>query len=174
MSITIDLIKEYVEKCSGMISKCFPDFKKPQFDSIKITRARSFWGSVYAKPNGCYELKISNVFDEIKDKDLFSKRLTSCVVHEIIHTLPGCMNHGKNFKARCNVFNEMFPGFDVQTRTAMCNYGVRSEPKKVKFRMIGEKCYKSWDYMRTPTYPVSDYSCSKCGHGTLFLEKVTV
>ena len=44
------------------------------------------------------------------------RKIKEILLHELIHTCYGCMNHGKNFKARAKRINERF-GYNVKRET---------------------------------------------------------
>ena len=174
MKLTVELIKEYIATCNDMLHQCFEDYgydDEPSFVEIKISRARSFWGQVTSLGGGLYVLKISSIFEELPDEETFRKRLTSCVAHEIIHTLKGCMNHGKNFKARCDAFNKMFPGYDLQRCTSSAKYGIVRPVREYKWTLKCEDCGKEWNFRRLPKYR-TNYKCPYCSKSNFSLNKV--
>lgn len=42
------------------------------------------------------------------------------IIHEILHTCPGCMNHGKTWQAYASVVNDAYPRYRI-SRLSSCN-----------------------------------------------------
>lgn len=61
---------------------------------IPNTRAKSRWGQC-KRVSGGYSININiDLLDERNDY----KGLENTLIHEILHTVDGCMNHGPNWK----------------------------------------------------------------------------
>ena len=74
------------------------------------------------------------------------KALKNTIIHEILHTCPGCNNHGINWKQRAEkVRNEL--GFDIQRCGSADDKGI---PESVYLKYDGEPKYK--------------IKCVRCGH----------
>ena len=176
MLINESVVENTINECCEMLERCFSDFKRPNFVDIKMSRARSYWGQVRKISKNKFGLRISQVFNEIEDEDKQLIRLKSTVLHEIIHTLPKCMNHGEFFKRRCAMFNKTFPGYDLQRCTSMEDYGINSEcVHKHSYKLTCKECGANWTYLRKPKYPISSYTCCKCDtEGSIILEDINV
>lgn len=50
--------------------------------------------------------------------DSANKVLEEIILHELIHTINGCFNHGAKFKKYCNILNEKY-GYEILTKMDM-------------------------------------------------------
>lgn len=169
MKLTEPLIRTYIDEAANVLKECFPTFKKPIISSIKITKARSYWANIRKVGTNLYDIRVSNTFEEIEDSNLFRKRLLSCMIHEQIHTMYGCMNHGKMFKKRCATVNQKFPQYDISSSTLGSEYGVKEIERPIRYIVRCENCGSESKYTRKPgiwayvNKKNSPYTCCKCG-----------
>ena len=174
MKITEALIEQYIEDAKIIISRCYPSFIPPIIVKITISKARSYWAQIKHVDGNCYDLKVSNLFSEISDEHLLHKRLMSCMIHELIHTIPKCWNHGKVFKKMAALLNKYYPDFDIQTGTEGIAFGIHESELKIKYVVKCSNCGTKSKYMRRPKIwnyigdDDSPYSCNKCG-GSKFI-----
>lgn len=105
------------------------------------SRARR-WGQC-AKENGLYSINISKtLLDERNDE----KGLLNTLLHELLHTCPGCMNHGKDWKWYAEIVRRE-TGIDIQRLSSPDMKGVEVDLRPVHSH---EKKYF--------------IQCDKCGH----------
>jgi hypothetical protein len=78
------------------------------------TRFKSTYGRCRRKPNGTYEIQIASF---LLDDRLDDKVVRSTLHHEIVHTIDGCMNHGKKFMNYLNFIGDCY-GLDVSARVS--------------------------------------------------------
>ena len=176
MTLTISVINECIDLADDIMHRCFPKYETPTYTEIKISRARSFWAQIKYISKGKYSLKVSNVYEEIEDEHTAKERLIGTMIHELIHTLPGCYNHGSKFKAACAVVNRKVPGYNLQRCTSMSDYGVKQEVKPIKYVMSCGKCGATWNYRRRPNIMNmkemnKHYTCA-CGAADFHLKEV--
>ena len=173
-SLTEGKINSTIEFACSTISKMYPAFKTPTINYVKVTNAKSYWANIGRdrnKPSG-YGMHISRTFELIPDDEKAELRFKSCMIHEIIHTIPGCNNHGKKFKKICNIINKKFPEYKLQTKTSSEDFGVKREDKKPRYIVKCESCGKEYFYFRKPKYNIENYYCS-CGKYKLKISNLT-
>ena len=169
MKLTEKLIEQYIEDAKVIISRCYSSFVPPIIVKITISRARSYWAQIKHVHDNYYELRVSNVFNEISDEHLFHKRLMSCMIHELIHTMPSCWNHGKVFKKMAALINRYYPEFDVQTGTVGEAFGIQDDALVIRYIVKCANCGAESKYQRKPKIwqyinkKNSPYSCCRCG-----------
>lgn len=83
-----------------------PISEKIQPEIVLNTRARRRLGCCYYK-NGSYTIEVSAMLAEQPEK------LRQTLAHELLHTCPGCRNHGERWKAYAKTVNEAL-GFSIQ------------------------------------------------------------
>lgn len=109
------------------------------------TRAKRRWGKVSRLPDGGFRIEInSSLLDESND---CLRGLKNTIIHELLHTCDGCMNHGKNWKDYAEMVNARY------------DYGVKrcnsSEEKGVTEPVMTRATRPSNSYM---------IQCESCGN----------
>lgn len=96
-------------------------------------------------------------------------RLTQTLVHELLHTCPGCQNHGERWKAYAGVVNAAWGMEIARLAPAMDDEQARLRVDTVKYALQCEACGKQ--FLRTRLCPLvrhpERYRCT-CG-GALHL-----
>lgn len=139
----------YVEEC------------KEELDSLNIeygnviswtinTRATRRWGQCKRKGSD-YAINISEILlDERNDV----KGLKETIIHELLHTISGCMNHGEKWQMYANEVNACL-GYEISRISTMDEKGLCEECKQVR-----EEEYKK-QYNARPIYRLI---CKECGN----------
>lgn len=123
------------------------------------TRCRQQWGHCKAVGFGAFEITISAKLLQDDVDDQFAK---DTIAHELLHTVDGCMNHGKKWKTLANRVNTCCPGYCIKSRTAAIEKGIA-----VEYRYLMRCCGCNATIGRHRKSPFVDhpehYKCSKCG-----------
>ncbi len=177
MTLNESIIRDYIWKASEVLEECCPTYKRPEKLIITMSNAKSFWATVSKPAPNTIKVKVSRVFEQIPDDELFDRRLMGCMIHELVHTIPGCMNHQAPFKAQAAKINKIYPQYQVQRTTSMTEYGIpKREKAPYKYAVICTKCGCTSSYRRLPqiwTYVnkgFSPYTCSRCGCSSFYGE----
>jgi predicted SprT family Zn-dependent metalloprotease len=90
--------------------------------------------------------------------------LEDTIIHEILHTCKGCMNHGKEWKALAEKVNRAY-GYDIKRTASMQEIGIDVETIESKYRFVCEGCGQVIDRMRESKFTKYPhlYKCGKCG-----------
>ena len=169
MQLTEALIEQYIEDAKIIIGRCYQSFVPPTIVKITISKARSYWAQIKHVNGNHYELRVSDVFNKITEEHLFHKRLMSCMIHELIHTMPECWNHGVMFKKMAAVINHYYPEFDVQTGTVGEAFGIKEDTYVIRYVVKCVNCGAESKYVRKPKIwqyinkKNSPYACCRCG-----------
>lgn len=109
-------------------------------------------------------LNISKYTLEYKD----NKDIDNVIVHELIHTIDGCFNHGREWKSWANKVNYKY-GLHVTQYVPERLYVTKNETKE-KYGIKCDKCNKiiaRYKIMTTPYKSVCKgehrFWCKKCG-----------
>ena len=71
-------------------------------DDIKVnTRAKTRFGACKVKKSTFERRFTIEISSEILDCD--EKVISETIIHELLHTCPGCFNHGKKWKKRTKI-----------------------------------------------------------------------
>ena len=76
-------------------------------------RAKSRWGQCQRKGSGYY----INISDRLLQDDVPIKALKDTIIHEILHTCNGCMNHGTTWKNYADKVNKAY-GYNIKRCTS--------------------------------------------------------
>lgn len=85
------------------------------------------------------------------------------LVHELLHTCPGCRNHGARWKSYARRMNEAY-GYDIARLDSHQNLGIAAEAPPPKYLLVCTACGARFPRMRASslTKRPGRYRC-KCG-----------
>lgn len=149
MKLTTSLIEDYVSKASDILYENVKEFNPVTVDKIVISSMRSSWVNITKLDNNHYQIKVSKIFEEIPSKEPFEERLTSCMIHELIHTIKGCHGHKDNFQRIANIVTKK-TSYKITTGVSAEKYGVTNTPRGNKYVITCNKCDKHFYYKRRP------------------------
>ena len=133
-------LQEYAKRAEEILLDLNIPFTKPISYTVN-SRARR-WGQC-EKENGLYSINISRtLLDERNDE----AGLLNTLLHELLHTCPGCMNHGTTWKHYAAIVRRA-TGLDIQRLSSPDMKGVEVDLRPVHSH---EKKYF--------------IQCTKCGH----------
>jgi len=130
------------------------------------TRAKGRFGQC-KRHNGQYSIEISQHLTQAEEK-----HIKETLAHEILHTCPNCMNHGRQWKLYAMIMNNKY-NYDISRTNSCENLGI-TDPniKQANYVIIcnscGRKTYKQ--RMSNVIKSPERYRC-KCG-GSLHVERV--
>jgi len=124
----------------------------------KIGRKKYIKYARYKKHN----IEISNWVMELEDEII-----KNTIMHEIIHCLPFCNNHGAEFKKNAKYINEKL-GYNISRvgnpkedyKKSNIKY---DETKKYKYKIICKDCNQKFYRQRLMKSLIQKYRCGKCG-----------
>jgi predicted SprT family Zn-dependent metalloprotease len=135
-------------------------------DRVTInTRATRRWGQCHRKPDGHFEINVSDrLFTSTNDG------LIETVIHELLHTCDGCFSHTGKWLAYANKMNALY-GYHIKRTASYADVGVKEDIKNHKYHIKCEKCGHVFyrDRWSKLIERPQDYRC-KCG-GTLKIIK---
>ena len=98
------------------------------------------------------------------------------MVHELIHTIPGCNNHGPNFKRYAGLINRHYPEYNVSTYYTPDSDETENiaNIKKPKYVVTCENCgVKTYFYRKCKTLDIlSRCTCKKCKNSNFKVESL--
>ena len=162
--------------------------KVPEIEKFVVnSRAKSRFGQCgYNTKTKKYRIEICS---DLLDEECNVMALRETIFHELIHTLPNCMNHGKEFKkyaekinkayltniTRCSTSEEKY-GAVYAKKVAERNKSTKKTKPRSQYELWCENCNKirasGW-YKITPKWYKNpeNYHCGVCGGN---LERVTI
>ena len=98
------------------------------------------------------------------------------MAHELIHTIPGCSNHGPNFKRYAGLINRHYPEYNVSTYYTPDSDEIENiaNIKKPKYVVTCENCgVKTYFYRKCKTLDIiSRCTCKKCKSSNFKVESL--
>lgn len=98
------------------------------------TRAKKRWGQCIRRVNGSYDININVI---LLDESTDIRGLENTILHELLHTCEGCMNHGAIWKKYAEMVYKAY-GYNVKRTSDAYEKGVagaeKSEPVSRKKR----------------------------------------
>lgn len=132
------------------------------------TRAKSRWGQ--CRKRGCgYFININErlLHDDITDEDALST-----IIHEILHTCKGCMNHGYEWQKLAELVNDCYACYNIKRCTSAEEKGIEGYNNNESYRygIYCPKCNKIIGKRQKWSKALNNierYSCAVCSCRTL-------
>lgn len=140
------------------------------FDDYYVSKIVDYLGKNNRKTLGlCTErngkFKISLNPNILKFEQDGEKIIRETVAHELCHTLPGCMNHGKNFHAKASLIKRLM-GYNIDTKADIdsTEYFMKYLPQS-NYMVRCDNCGSEVPLSRMSNMikNPSSYTCAKCG-----------
>ena len=137
----IEYLKKELETCKQMAAES--NIQIGKIYDIKInTRAKKRWGQCsYFSDGFIIEISSSLLQDNVSENALIDT-----LMHEVLHTVDGCMNHGKKWKECARIINSRY-GLNIKTTTSAAEKKIE-ETEEYKYILACPKCGYQWKYMR--------------------------
>lgn len=127
------------------------------YPSTKVNRR---WGMCYYRPYGS-DIEISKVLLDSKVEEI---HLLDTVMHELLHTCPGCQNHGAQWKRYATMVNTAY-GYHVKRGSSYAEMGLTDpEEKTAKYRFKCQSCGAVITRQRASAFTRNPdgYRCGAC------------
>lgn len=128
-------------------------------------RARTRWGQCRKNPDGTFEIEIAKQL--LVDDRISEKACKETILHELLHTCPGCMKHTGMWKTYARYINSLY-GYKIKRVTlgkekGVENYEAKQQP--VKYVYICEVCGAVVKRKRESNFTrnYKQYRCGRCG-----------
>lgn len=104
------------------------------------TRAKARWGLCTKVARGLFDIQISAILlqDSVDDQ-----AVKNTIVHELLHTIPGCFKHTGKWKQYATTVNSLLPQYHIKPRSSYEEKGLG-------------------DMRQAPEYPYL-LKCVRCG-----------
>lgn len=124
------------------------------------TRAKSRWGRCQTSNTGKFIISIS---DRLLMEDASMNGLKNTIIHELLHTCVGCMNHKAKWKFYAEKVNRAY-GYDIKRTSTADEKGVKEviRKRKVNHKYVCEKCGQTVTRERDRGFE-NKYHCGICG-----------
>lgn len=127
------------------------------------TRAKKRWGLCEKHPNGVYTISISYrlLADDVADDGAINT-----IIHELLHTVKGCMNHKEAWKREAEKVNRAY-GYNITRCSSAEEKGVEpieNTPQVIKHQFKCKDCGQIINRLRESDFTkhYKDYRCGCC------------
>ena len=169
-------LNEYAELCKQILDDCGIQYADCPVKASK--RMTMSWGNCNLKRRGgvkSFEIHINHI---LLDDSVSDKSLENTILHELLHTVKGCQNHGTKWTHYADIVNRKY-GYEIQrvdgdvddASIALAKAQMRNS---YKYKVFCPTCGAKWLYSRkTKTVSHPDwYRCGRC-KTTLEVEYLT-
>ena len=155
-------LQRYADRCMAMLDNIGVKYGNIIEFTVN-TRAMRRWGQCKAVPGG-YSININYVLlDERNDES----GLINTLLHELLHSCMGCMNHGENWKRLAEkVYREY--GINIRRTSDAAEKGVNTEVMRrgsgmsIRHKYVCEGCGQVITRYRESKF-TKNYKNYKCG-----------
>lgn len=159
--ITINIAKRDCKRY-GCCKQELPDEASKYHE--KIGKKRYVRYAVFKKHNIEISKWVMNLNDDI---------IKNTIMHEIIHCMPYCNNHGEEFKKYANYINYKL-GYNISRvgdkNQDLKDSNIETEKEKYNYKVQCSKCGYFFYRKRLATNFISKYRCGKC-RGKFIIQK---
>ena len=126
------------------------------------TRAQTRFGCCRSR-SGWHTIEVSSV---LLDAEEHSVR--QVLAHEILHTCPGCADHGAGWQYWASLMSRQF-GYNIHRTDSHQSLGLK-DPRPVRYVVVCRQCGRRTNRMkRSPLVVHPEHYRCKCG-GSLYIE----
>ena len=180
--ITITDINKMIDECKKkLIDLGYSEVTIKYYYPVINTRLFKALGRCHCEGYNRYTIEVNQGHFEM---DSYQECLDT-IMHELIHSLKGCMNHGPNFQRAARKVNFNYPEFTIGTHSTETSYVknvYRKEKRKEakKYMVKCTTCGHTWKYARKTNLiktldknPSTDrFSCPYCQHKHFSYENI--
>lgn len=125
------------------------------------TRAKHRWGLCKRNPDGSFLISISAalLIDSVSDQ-----AAKNTILHELLHTVPGCFSHTEKWLRLANKVNHRLPHYTIKRTTSAEEKGIAPGTPNYLLKCKGCGTEFGRDRLSPLVRQPEKYLCSRCGH----------
>lgn len=125
------------------------------------TRAKHRWGLCKRNPDGSFLISISAslLSDSVSDQ-----AAKNTILHEMLHTVPGCLSHTERWLWLANKVNRRLPRYTIKRTTSAEEKGIALEEPKYLLKCTGCGTEFGRERLSALVRQPEKYRCAQCGH----------
>ena len=162
-------LNELFEQAMAVVEGC--GIQTGDIVSVTVnTRAKKRWGLCEKHPNGVYTISISY---RLLTDDVTDEGAIDTIIHELLHTCKGCMNHGENWKREASKVNRAY-GYNIKRCSSAEDKGVQpieEMPKAIKHQFKCKDCGQVYSRVKESNF-TKHYKNYRCGYCNGEFEKI--
>lgn len=97
------------------------------------TRAKARWGCCVKVSKGLFDIQIAAA---LLQDDVDDQAVKDTIVHELLHTIPGCFKHTGKWKQYANTVNRLLPQYKIKRGSSYEEKGLEDLRPKPQCRYI--------------------------------------
>jgi len=97
------------------------------------TRAKARWGYCVKVSKGLFDIQIAAA---LLQDDVDDQAVKDTIVHELLHTIPGCFKHTGKWKQYANTINRLLPQYKIKRGSSYEEKGLEYLRPKPQCRYI--------------------------------------
>ena len=97
------------------------------------SRAKARWGLCTRVSKGLFDIQISEALLQDGVDDQAAK---NTIVHELLHTIPGCFKHTGKWKQNAEKVNFLLPQYSIKARSSYKDKGLEDTRPEPEYRYI--------------------------------------
>ena len=97
------------------------------------TRAKARWGYYVKVSKGLFDIQIAAA---LLQDDVDDQAVKDTIVHELLHTIPGCFKHTGKWKQYANTINRLLPQYKIKRGSSYEEKGLEDLRPKPQCRYI--------------------------------------
>ena len=129
------------------------------YNTIGLFNSTRVLGNCH-RGRGCSIFKIS--LNKLLVECGTDEQIKSTILHELIHTMPNCFNHQKQFKAMCDKYYNLA---NIRKSQEFDSVLIRKARVNYKYKIVCENCGEVLAYRDRATKVIKHYDryvCKKC------------
>ncbi len=159
-------LNKYVDECFRDLDLIGIPYGKVRRWEIN-TRAKSRWGLCKCLKGGGFVISIAQ---SLLDDAVADQALKDTIVHELLHTVPGCLDHKGKWKRYAELINRKFPQYTIKRTASREEKGITAGKPEPIYRYVIQCCSCGTEFPRERESNLvkhpENYRCGKC-HGRL-------
>lgn len=113
------------------------------------SRAKNRWGQTRRVMNSRYDSIFSiDISDRLLHDNVSDEAAKETIIHEIIHTIPGCFDHGRQWQIAAEKINAKYPKYNIKRTNSPEEKGIQVTNDDYKYIVSCDVCHKEYGYNR--------------------------
>lgn len=144
---TLEDVRREIHECANILSSIgYKDVEANRYNVAFSKRLMNTYGRCKKVGRNMYTITINEPYLRIGSPE----NIHNTIMHEVIHSVQGCMNHGAKFKAVGRRVNENYKYTKIETYGHDEVYlNSKEYLNKKKYKVVCNSCGKEWLYQKT-------------------------
>ncbi len=163
-------LEKFVAQCQRDLDSLGIPYGKVRRWEIN-TRAKARWGLCKCLKGGGFVISIAQI---LLEDDVADQALKDTIVHELLHTVPGCLDHKGKWKMYAELVNRKLPQYTIKRTASREEKGITVQRAEPVCRYVVKCCSCGAEFPRERESKLikhpEQFRCGLC-HGRLIRSK---